>query len=291
MNPIGRVFLVLNLALAGTFVAFAGTYLERDDDWKTKYESETKRLTQEVDDGKKSYAALNSRQFESANANSRLLASNKELTNQKEAAIADNTRLMARLSSMEAAFTKVESYMGKVDGRLNTAMSEMKAAQDMAIAAEKAKDDAVAAKNESDKLLAEANFKIRNQETDIAGKIAKITTGEQIIREKNVLLDIVNRRFPGIFTTLHPLVTGTVSHVSASGKLITIDLKTGAENLKAGHTFALFSPTDGYKGEAVVNEIDTGKKYCFARLSLDQGKKIGTGDTASTDVSRSGAGN
>ena len=40
MSPIGRVFIVLNLLLAGTFVGFAGTYLQRQDNWRDKFVAE-----------------------------------------------------------------------------------------------------------------------------------------------------------------------------------------------------------------------------------------------------------
>ena len=38
MSPIGRVFLVLNLGLAGAFVAFSGTYLQRSDNCRYLFE-------------------------------------------------------------------------------------------------------------------------------------------------------------------------------------------------------------------------------------------------------------
>ncbi len=84
------------------------------------------------------------------------------------------------------------------------------------------------------------------------------------------------------------LVTGTVSRVGASGNLITIGIQSGAENLKSGARFAIFTAADGYKGEATVSEVDESQKFCFARLTLKQGKEIKTGDNCSTNLSRSG---
>ena len=85
------------------------------------------------------------------------------------------------------------------------------------------------------------------------------------------------------------MVTGTVSQVGASGNLVTIALKTGADNLKTGTSFAIFNPADGgYKGEALVTDIDGSKKFCFARLTLKQGKAVKSGDSAATNLDRSG---
>ena len=50
MSPIGRVFIVLNLLLAGTFVGFAGTYLQQANHWKDlhgKKEQDLAKLQQE----------------------------------------------------------------------------------------------------------------------------------------------------------------------------------------------------------------------------------------------------
>lgn len=288
MNAIGRVFLVLNLGLAGAFVGLSGTYLERAADWKNQFETLEKKSDLEVAALKVSVAAEVEKYNNSQHTNNGQTVQIAGLLNQIKDKESVNVRLNARLSAMEAAFKQTEAYMATVDSRVDAAFTSGEKAQEMAIQAEKDKDAAVAAQNASEKALAEANFTIKNQSDDIANKIAMIGKHEGTIKEKNILLDIVNRRYPGIFTTLHPLVTGIVSHVSASGKLITIDLKSGAGSLKGGHTFAVFSAAQGYKGEAVVTEIDEGKKFCFARLSLDEGKKIEPGDSASTDVSRAG---
>lgn len=288
MNAIGRVFLVLNLGLAGTFVGMSGTYLERASDWKDKFQKRDTLAKQEVEDLRASLAGEKEKYNNSQHSNNGLTVQIAGLKNQVKEKEDTNVRLQARMATMEAAATKTESYMSRVDTRINAAFTNMDAAQKMAIQSEKDKDAAVAAQNAAEKSLAEANYKIKNQGDDISNKIAMISKQEGTIKEKNILLDIVNRRYPGIFTTLHPLVTGIVSHVSSSGKLITIDLKSGADSLKGGHTFAIFSASKGYKGEAVVTEIDEGKKFCFARLSLDEGKQIESGDSASTDVSRAG---
>src|SRR5215510_10044361 len=49
MSPIGRVFVVLNLILAGTFVGFSGTFLQRQHHWKTAFEKLTKDSKDQVD--------------------------------------------------------------------------------------------------------------------------------------------------------------------------------------------------------------------------------------------------
>ena len=50
MSPIGRVFIVLNLLLAGTFVGFSGTYLQKQHNYKDKAEKVEKQLAAETED-------------------------------------------------------------------------------------------------------------------------------------------------------------------------------------------------------------------------------------------------
>ena len=181
------------------------------------------------------------------------------------------------------------SHLANIATELGAARQDSKAAMTKAIAAEAVKDEAEAKMNAAEKSLAEANFKNKNQGEQIVAMTTTIAMREQTIREKGVLLDLVNRRYPSIFETIHPLVTGTVSRTSASGDLVTIALKSGAENLKSGARFAIFNAADGYLGEATVSEIDGSKSFCFARLTLKQGKKITAGDSASTILTGAGS--
>src|SRR5215510_11394144 len=42
MSPVGRVFIVLNLVLAGGFAYVSGTYLQKQDNYKQKFERSEK---------------------------------------------------------------------------------------------------------------------------------------------------------------------------------------------------------------------------------------------------------
>ena len=69
---------------------------------------------------------------------------------------------------------------------------------------------------------------------------------------------------------------------------MTIALKSGAQDVRAGESLAIFNPAEGgYKGEAQVTDIDDGKKFCFARVTLKHGQRIKAGDSAATNLNRS----
>lgn len=284
MSPIGRVFLVLNLGLAGAFVAFSGTYLQRADHWKQKHDASVTKYEKDTEELRSQKTAFLNKYNEELRKNGILATANTGLQNQNERAVADNATLQGRLTSMEGTLKAATSHLGKIDTELAASRQDSKASMDKAIAAEKVKDEAETKMNDALKQLADANFNIKNLNTKVGDQGAIIATRDQTIREKGVLLDLVNRRYPSIFETLHPLVTGTVSRVGASGNLVTIALQSGAENLKSGARFAIYNATEGYKGEATVSEVDSSKKFCFARLTLKNGKVV-AGDNASTNLS------
>jgi predicted nucleic acid-binding Zn-ribbon protein len=284
MSPIGRVFLVLNLGLAGAFVAFSGTYLQRADHWKTKFDDKVTSSDQEIAALRKGKSAAQDKFEEEKRLNGIHTSDITNLRAANKQAKTDNDDLKNRLTTMEGTLKSATSHLAKIGSEVATARQESKAAMDRSVAAQAAKDAAESKMNAAQKALADANFKIGNQTTQIGDQGAKLARANQTIRENEVLLDLVVRRHPGIFETLHPLVTGTVSRVGASGNLVTILLQSGAESLKSGARFAIYSAKDGYKGEATVSEVDSSKKFCFARLTLKNGK-IDTGDNASTNLS------
>lgn len=287
MSPIGRVFLVLNLGLAGAFVAFSGTYLQRADHWKDRYEKRDADATREVTDLTGALRKMSDKFSEENRQNAILITNKKGFETKLAEKDRDNAALQKRLSELDATMKTATSHLSQIATELASARQDAKASMDSAIAAAAAKDEAIAKMNAADKSLDDANFKIKNLGEQVEEQTAQLASRDQKLREKEVLLQLVNERYPAIFQTLHPLVQGTVSRVGASGNTLTITVQSGGENLKAGARFAIYNAQDGYKGEATVREVDESKKLCFARVSLDQGKKIETGDNASTNLSAS----
>ncbi len=286
MSPIGRVFIVLNLILAGTFVGFAGTYLKRASNWKQKHAALEKdkqqmesRLQANIDNLKKDVG----------DARRQLNTSESSLAKYKadlDAAQKENQRLDGRLSSMEKDYKILAQNTGAMSKQIEVANDTADKAMARAIAAEKAKDEAVDAETTAKREIDRLNFTIRNKDTEIANLNGANKKLDQTRREQAVLLDLVRIKAPGIFSTIQPSVSGRVEWVANTGKLITIAVNAGGEFLKAGHRFAIYNRTDGYLGDAVVTEWD-GSKYAFATLHVNKegARKVRVGDMASTNLS------
>ena len=135
MSPIGRVFLVLNLGLAGAFVAFSGTYLQRANNWKKQFEAkevemaaEAKRLTTQI-------SGLNNEVNVQTRIAGQRTVANKQLETKVKEQGRDNTALQARLTTIEGTMKTSSSHLANIATELKTARQESKAAMDKAIAA------------------------------------------------------------------------------------------------------------------------------------------------------------
>src|SRR5690349_18863425 len=107
MSPIGRVFIVLNLLLAGTFVGFAGTYLQQANHWKELHGKKSEELAKVQGDfsafRKNSETDINKLQVEKSTLDNNL--ANSKVTNQHLEE--DNTRLQKQLAKIEADVTSL----------------------------------------------------------------------------------------------------------------------------------------------------------------------------------------
>jgi hypothetical protein len=291
MHIVGKIFLVLNLGLAGTFITFAGTYLQRADHYRTKYENEKVAHKKAVDELNTEVNGLKSAKADLLRMNDNLVSARNREKELYDAQQAKNVALADQLKQIQASCVETASEMTKAKTAIEAATKMANSARDSQIQAEKVKDAAVAAENKAKNELNDANARIRNMGKDIADKAGLIAARDKTIQEDKVLLDIVNRRYPGIFETIHPLATGSVHRVGAGGDLVTIALDSGAKNIASGARFAIYNAAAGYKGEATVREITEDGKFAFTRLTLKAGAKIEVGDKASTNLSRSTAGN
>lgn len=285
MSPIGRVFLVLNLILAGTFVGFAGSYLEKDHNYKTLFdqkESELNKVTKLKDD---EIQGLSEKVNETGNQlrmtqqlKSGLENKNKELTD-------EIARKEQRLAEFEATLKQLNASYARLDTELKAYNVNNKDSLAKALEATNARNAAVNAQNAAENALAEARTNITNLGREIDNQKVEIAKLSQNLREQKTLVSMFDSEYPGWRARVQPPVDGVVKHVSASGKLVTISINAGGENLKPGARFAIFNDAN-YKCEATVRDVDASKSFCFAYL--DGEAKVEVGDKARTNLSKSG---
>ena len=288
MSPIGRVFLVLNLALAAAFVAFAGTYLQQATNYKQQFEDLQTSSQTEIDDVRKQRADAVTQVGQLSREVDTLSGDKSTLSNQAAEQTREIESLEQRLGSFESELTKLSALQEKTSDNISLALEQSQQSMTEARDATVARQEAIAERDRKDAELTAANNTIDSLRTDITAQQVEVASLNQSIREKDVLLAVVAERLgPTVFSDIQPLVTGTVARVGNNGNSLTIAIDAGADVLKPGFRFAIYSG-DLYKGDAVVNEIEG--SFCFATMTAlqDGVSGISMGDNASTNLSRIG---
>jgi hypothetical protein len=281
MSPIGRVFIVLNLILAGTFVGFAGTHLQKQFNWKTQ----AVNTAAELDKTRKEMTAENDRLRQELStmttSKSTLEQELGQTKNERDIAKDEVKRLEASNSSLVADIKTLTSEVGGIKSNSDEAFKQAKDAFDQSMAATAAKDEAINAKNaalaENRDLknnIAALNETIQNKDLALADLNAEKG-------RLNLLVDVAKAK--GFLESMAvPQLAGTVGPVT--GNLCTImvtDNPTGAE-IKPGFKFAIYDAS-GYKGEARVTSVDMDRNAAFCTIEIRSGD-VKMGDKASTHL-------
>ncbi|MCC6669958.1 MAG: hypothetical protein IT458_02775 [Planctomycetes bacterium] len=284
MSPIGRVFIVLNLVLAGTFVGFAGTFLQKHTNWQTQYN----QLKENTD---KEKVALNQliqqKDTELGTAQrevTRLDSLQRQTQNSLDEARRTNEGLEKQVSDLTGDIKSLNSSYATVASKVEKASDDSAKAIQMALAAEEEKNKALNAKVDLEAKLAEANAKISGQEKSIADLNGSLATLQGEVRQRDILIQVAKTRMPSIFTDAQPDIAGRVENVDALGNLVTIMLTDGQKDCQPGHRLALYNDR-AYLGEAVVTDVKG--EFAFARITAKPANaSVKQGDRAKTNLSR-----
>jgi len=284
MSPIGRVFIVLNLVLAGGFVYVSGTYLQRQHNYKEQFETEEVAHATTVKDKDAQIAKLTEERntFENAKISTEtrvgeLLRTNGDLT-------AENKQLSGQLSNIEGQVGSLLAEAKAANQESKTAFATAKAAYDAAMASQNERNDAVNAK---DAALAEN----RDLKAKIASLEETVTTRDKSIaglesdKSQLQLLVKVAESYGFIRSMAAPNLAGTVTN--ANGRLCTISITDNPGNINIKEAielgkwgFAIYDAS-GYKGEAIAQRYEEGANAVLCQVFPVKGE-IREGDKAAT---------
>lgn len=285
MSPIGRVFIVLNLLLAGAFVGFAGTHLQKQHFYKDRYDTEVKGRA----DDKTSFDAEKARlEAERTTLEIAKTAAETQLGATSVRLDASNDELKSlrqQYASMEGDLKQMRSHQEATSKQIEAAFNQAKEAYAMAIADQKTRDEAVRAKDASDAENRELKTAIANLEESVKTRDVNIAGLEKERAELQLLVSVAQQG--GFMPSMAaPALAGTVSHVANKLCTITITDNPGEVDIadqikKRSFSFAIFDEASGYKGEAVATAYHPSENAVTCNLMLIKGD-IKTGDKAST---------
>jgi hypothetical protein len=284
MSPIGRVFIVLNVILAGTFVGFSGTFLQRQHAYKTLLEAEQKKHDE---DNKSNATKIAKAEGDYATASAQKSDVEQKLaqmTIDRDAKADEIKGQTQRLASYDADLKKLTSVAEANGTVIATLIEKNNQVFKQATEDQKTRDDAVRAKDTAEaenRALKAQVATLNGTVTDKDLAIAGLTKDKS---ELQLLVDVATARGFNKLDAV-PALAGTVSNVS--GRLITLAITSNPGNaeVKNGYMFAVWDAS-GYKGEARVTDYDAGAKAAFCTMDIVKGD-VKLGDSASTKLAGS----
>jgi hypothetical protein len=286
MSPVGRVFIVLNLVLAGGFAYVSGTFLQKQDNYKQRFDrsEKAKAELEKVKDAQIAQLESERAAFENAKTQSEsTLLATKNRLDQTEG---ENKTLHGQISQLEADVKKLTSLAEAGNTESKAAFEQAKKAYEQAIADQKVKDEAVTAKNAAEAENRTLKTEIANYVETVKNKDLNIASLEKDKSELNLLVSVAvaNGFSPAMAA---PNLTGIVT--AANGRLCTIQISDNQGKVdiadqisKRPFNFAIYDAT-GYKGEAVATKYEASANAVLCNLFLvKDGMSIKEGDRAAT---------
>jgi hypothetical protein len=284
MSPIGRVFIVLNLLLAGAFVFVSGSYLQKQHNFKEQLQTERQAHETTKKDKDATIAKLTEERnvFENSSiGNEKRLG---EILREKQQVDDENKRLAQQLSTIEGNVASLLTTAQAATAESKTAFNQAKEAYTMAISAAQEKDQAVIAKDAAVAENRDLKTKIATLEETIGTRDKSIAALEA---EKNSLglLVKVAESYGFIRSMAAPNLAGTVTH--ADGRLVTIQITENPGNVNIKDAiemgkwgFAIYDAS-GYKGEAIAERYEESANAVLCRVFPVKGE-VREGDRAAT---------
>lgn len=287
MSPIGRVFIVLNLLLAGAFVGFSGTHLQKQSNYKKQLEAEQKAHAESKQAWEAEKTRLENDRTTFEVAKTQLETGLNGTKNQLASSQDENKRLTAHNSSLEADIKALRQVADANKQTTEAAFAKAEAAYQMAIADQKTKDESVRAKDAAQEENRGLKNEIAGLNETVAAKNLQIADLQKERSEDHLLLAAARER--GFLPSMAaPSLSGTVTHTS--GRLCTIAVTENPGNIdiadhltKNKFRIGIFDKS-GYKGEAVATEYDAQAKSILCSVILVNKGTIIPGDTASTST-------
>lgn len=279
MSPIGRVFIIVNLALAGVFVGFAGKYLQANTNYKKQMEEKsaadaltikdlTAKLAGVTEQRDTAVASVARLETDNKSKDSRLTVQDEELKDQRK-----------RNDNLEAKITTINGSLSNLSTVQENQNKEAKEMREKWLAAEKASNEAQQAKLDAEAKLAAAENDGKVKDEKIAALDAEIKKSSEDLRVAGIELDLFRAKYPG-FGKAVPVVNGRVEFVSENGKLVTLSLGESNGGIQPGATFAIYN---GSKYKAEVDIVEVTNNNAFGHVTqLVEGAVVSKGDSATT---------
>ena len=285
MSPIAKLFIVLNVVLAGVFLGFAAKALNTESSYRDRFTAEEKKHNELVSSSTAEKAKILADKAEVEKARD-------AMQGERDAAKAEIERLKNQVADQERANNEMRGSVDKIAKSIDDVMAKSNALQDRSDkaveaqrAAEKARDEAVAARAAAEAKAGDLETKLHSSE----GQVADLEKSSTSLKKE---VDKLNTNLASIQAATNVKLDEIVSMPQIEGRVIDVAMnvepgliainKGEADGVKRGFTFEIY---DGktYKGQARVEYVHPNS--CSALLIRPvPGQKVHQGDSAATRI-------
>ena len=285
MSAIGRVFLVLNLILAATFLGWASTALASRADLSNKLSTEkeahasTKKRLEDENSTLRTELNLEKDAKETARSESavrleELRTKDAELTQEKSA----NTDLRSNVAKLSASMGDYNATNTRLEKEKSDALQAASAAAAEKDAAIREREAALAAQTQAE-----------TEREKAQGLVATLEKQSQTLKKDN---EHLQTKVETLVQGLDPEVASAVPVKDIDGRVLQVDMNTKpglvalnvgtAQGVTRGMVFELYSGST-YKGRARIETVDSNYSSALI-LGTVSGSQIVQGDNATTKL-------
>jgi len=281
MSNIGRVLIVLNLALSMAFLGWAANALSHAEDYKGQLAAAKKA-------GEESLAAKQKEVDDLTIEKNAVTDQQRQFREQRDAFETEATRLKTQLEELKRSNDTMQGSLTKIQATLNDYNDSIKQLGDQKDAAiqrandaerardgaEREKDDAVVAKNDAEEATRNSMTRIADLEGE---KMALAEQVETLDTRIAVMAKQTGVKLTDVFA--QPAIEALVLDVKKDLKLVILN-KGKKDEVKVGYVFDIYRGSQ-YKGQVRIQDVQEGMS---SALILHEMNSIGRGDSATTSL-------
>lgn len=284
MSPIGRIFVVVNLALAAAFLGFASSTLANSHKYRGLYDASTVELEKTRTELQAEVESLTAARDEARRERAQTLEQKNNLENN----IKGLNATIASLTEEKATLTERIGSIDKTLGDYNTTNSrlaqEAKAANDERLAAVNARRDAEQAREAALQAQRDAEERLAQTERDMAQTERDLQTAREELEKRNTLIEAYAQTTGLSSTEIGgelPTIEASVLGVIRDDDQVLVHLNQGSDaGVKRGYPFLIYSGGQ-LKGRARVEVVNATTSTAIVTEPVE-GRTIGQGDRATT---------
>lgn len=284
MSPIGRIFVVINLVLAGLFLGSAATSLASAQKYRTTAETEVANRVALKAELEEQIGSLEAKSLAAETLRNTIKTEKDALETQKLALEQDIKALSDEKNQLSAGFSGFDSRLGDLATQLENQSSQVEQANTERMAAAEARRTA----EDERSAAVDAAAAAEDMANDLKAQVADLTKSLAMTRNElqstetllSTAMSVANLTLDDIGGAA-PKIEGAVLQVASDLNLVHIN-RGSNDQVKKGYEFDIYS-SGVYKGRAKVELVNATTCTALITVSVD-GTTISQGDIASTQI-------